>query len=89
MFEAPFIQTGNGFVRERERAACRVFDMFDVYLNDRRELLVVPKGSPIPAKQNPSRWRKKKYGVAAVSDEIKLAVSTRGFYRRKLKDIQR
>jgi hypothetical protein len=63
--------------------------MFDVYLNDRRELLVVPKGSSIPSKERPSRWRKKKYGVASVSEEIKLAVSTHGFYRRKLKDIER
>ena len=35
--------------------------MFDVYLNEKRDrLLVVPKGQPIPIIGNSGRWRKKK-----------------------------
>jgi hypothetical protein len=46
--------------------------MFDVYLNEKRDrLLVVAKGQPIPIIGNSGRWRKKK-GAVAVSDEIKL-----------------
>jgi hypothetical protein len=47
--------------------------MFDVYLNEKRDrLLVVARGQPIPIIGNSGRWRKKK-GAVAVSDEIKLA----------------
>jgi hypothetical protein len=54
--------------------------MFDVYLNERRDrLLVVAKGQPIPIVGNSGRWRKKK-GAVAVSDEIKLALQRDGFY---------
>jgi hypothetical protein len=51
--------------------------MFDVYLNEKRDrLLVVAKGQPIPIVGNSGRWRKKK-GAVAVSDEIKLALQRR------------
>ena len=43
--------------------------MFDVYLNDRRDLLVVRKGLPIPPADVSGRWRKKKRAVS-VSEEI-------------------
>jgi len=57
--------------------------MFDVYLNEKRDrLLVVPKGQPIPNIGNSGRWRKKK-GAVAVSDEIKLALQRDGFYWRR------
>lgn len=57
--------------------------MFDVYLNEKRDrLLVVAKGQPIPAIGNSGRWRKKKAAVA-VSDEIKLALQIDGFYWRR------
>ncbi|MCD9112986.1 hypothetical protein QIH85_13210 [Bradyrhizobium japonicum] len=59
--------------------------MFDVYLNDRRDLLIVRNGSPIPLADGAGRWRKKKK-TASVSEEIKLAVQSHGFYIRKLKD---
>jgi hypothetical protein len=56
--------------------------MFDVYLNEKRDrLLVVAKGQPIPNIGNSGRWRKKK-GAVAVSDEIKLALQRDGFYWR-------
>jgi len=57
--------------------------MFDVYLNEKRDrLLVVAKGQPIPVVGNSGRWRKKK-GAVAVSDEIKLALQRDGFYWRR------
>ena len=57
--------------------------MFDVYLNEKRDrLLVVAKGQPIPHIGNLGRWRKKK-GAVAVSDEIKLALQKDGFYWRR------
>jgi hypothetical protein len=58
--------------------------MFDVYLNAKRDhLLVVPKGQPIPIIKKSGRWRKKK-GAVAVSDEIKLSLQRDGFYWRRL-----
>lgn len=57
--------------------------MFDVYLNDKRDLLVVRKGFPIPRDDASSRWRKKKR-VVSVSEEISRAVQRQGFYVRKL-----
>jgi hypothetical protein len=55
--------------------------MFDVYLNDRRDLLVVGKGLPTP----PGKWRKSnKKRVIKVSDEIRSAVQGQGYYVRKL-----
>jgi hypothetical protein len=58
--------------------------MFDVYLNEKRDrLLVLTKGQPIPSIGNSGRWRKKKRAVA-VSDEIKLALQRDGFYWRRL-----
>jgi hypothetical protein len=63
--------------------------MFDVYLNDRRYLLVVRRGLPIPLRSAPGKWRKSKKMVATVSEEIKLAVQTQGYYMRKLKALKK
>ena len=60
--------------------------MFDVYLNGRRDLLVVRKGLPIPTGKS-GRWRKSKKKVLKVSDEIKSAVQTQGYYLRKLRKL--
>ena len=58
--------------------------MFDVYLNEKRDrLLVIGRGQPIPVIEKAGRWRKKKATVV-VSDEIKSAVRRNGFYWRKL-----
>ena len=58
--------------------------MFDVYLNEKRDrLLVVAKGRSVPIIDNSGQWRKKKRAVA-VSDEIKSAVQRDGFYWRRL-----
>jgi hypothetical protein len=59
--------------------------MFDVYLNGKRDLLVVSKGLPIPT--HTGRWRKSKKKVVKVSDEIKSAVQRQGYYVRKLRDL--
>ena len=59
--------------------------MFEVYLNDRRDLLVVEKGSPIPLIFASGKWRRKKR-VLKVSDEIRSAVQGHGYYVRKLSD---
>ena len=60
--------------------------MFDVYLNERRDLLVVSKGLPVPV-GTLGRWRKYKKKVLKVSDEIKSAVQRQGYYVRKLRDL--
>ena len=60
--------------------------MFDVYLNNERNLLVVRNGLPIPDASG--RWRKMKK-VASVSDDIKLAVQRQGYYMRKLTDFKK
>jgi hypothetical protein len=57
--------------------------MFEVYLNGKGSLLVVPKGMPIPSTET-GKWRKKKSKVAAISNEIRLAIQRDGYYRRKL-----
>ena len=57
--------------------------MFEVYLNDRRDLLVLEKGTPVPLVGASGKWRKKK-GVLKVSNEIRSAVRRQGYYLRKL-----
>ena len=62
--------------------------MFDVYLSDRRDhLLVVEKGRPIKIHQHLGRWHKKRAAVA-VSEEIKTAVQREGYYSRRLREPQ-
>jgi hypothetical protein len=63
--------------------------MFDVYLNSRRDLLVVRKGLPFPLSGPSYKWRKSKRRVAMVSEEIRLAVQKQGYYMRKLKALQK
>jgi hypothetical protein len=58
--------------------------MFDVYLNDRRDLLVVRKGLPIPFGRAPGKWRKSKTKVVKVSHEIRSAVQRQVYYVRNL-----
>jgi hypothetical protein len=60
--------------------------MFDVYFNYKRDLLVLSKGSPIPAFGSSRKWRKSKKRVSKVSDEIKSAVQRQGYYMRRLRD---
>jgi hypothetical protein len=57
--------------------------MYDVYLNKRKELLVVAQGFSVPSELG-GNWRKKKRAARSVSEEIKAAIQTDGYYRRKL-----
>ena len=59
--------------------------MYDVYLNGRKDLLVVPRGQSIPSEMAGS-WRKKKRAVSSVSETIRRDVQRRGYYRRRLVD---
>jgi len=61
----------------------------DVYLSARRDLLVVRRGTPIPAVAALGNWRKsKKKRIAKVSEEIRSAIQTNGYYMRKLRELQ-
>jgi hypothetical protein len=62
--------------------------MFDVYLNDRCNLLVVRRGFPIPVGGASGRWRKRKKRVGRVSEEIRRAIQSQGYYMRKLNDLR-
>jgi hypothetical protein len=62
--------------------------MFDVYFNDKRDLLVLSKGSSMPVPGSPSKWRKSRKRVFKVSAEIKSAVQRQGYYIRRLRDIK-
>jgi hypothetical protein len=57
--------------------------MYDVYLNGRNDLLVVPRGYSIPSDFGGS-WRKKKRTVRSVSEGIRKDVLRRGYHRRSL-----
>ena len=57
--------------------------MFEVYLSDRRDLLVLKKGRPIPPIGVSAKWRKSKK-VIRVSDKIGSAIQAQGYYVRKL-----
>jgi hypothetical protein len=56
----------------------------DVYVNHRRDLLVVKKGAPIPNAVLPGSWRKSNRRAVKVSAEIESAIKTRGYYLRKV-----
>jgi hypothetical protein len=57
--------------------------MFAVYLSDRRDLLVLKKGRPIPPIGVSAKWRKRKMAIR-VSDKIGSAIQAQGYYVRKL-----
>lgn len=62
--------------------------MFDVYLNHKRDLLVVRQGSSISLGGSSCRWQKRKRRVASVSDEIRSAVQRQGYYMRKRSELK-
>jgi hypothetical protein len=70
-------------------AILRGFIMFDIYLNNRRDFLVVRKGLPFPLGGTSYKWRKSKKRVVMVSEEIRLAVQRQGYYMRKLKNLRK
>jgi hypothetical protein len=59
----------------------------DVYLNTKRDLLVVKTGYPMPPAAAQGKWRKSKKRVIKVSDEISSALQRQGYYMRKLRDL--
>ena len=59
--------------------------MFEVYLNERRDLLVIEKGTPLPLIATSGKWRMRKK-VARVSFEIESAVRTQGYYARRISE---
>lgn len=63
--------------------------MFDVYLDNRRNLLVLKKGDAIPLDARSVAWRKSKKRSVAVSDEIRSAVQTKGYYIRRASEFKR
>jgi hypothetical protein len=63
--------------------------MFDVYLNNRRDLLVVRKGMSIPLSGRSAKWLKSKKRVVRVSEEIRQSVSKQGYYVRRLRDFKK
>jgi hypothetical protein len=56
--------------------------MFDVYLNDRKGLLIVQRGDRFPEEQQ-GAWRKKR-SVRSVSDRIRADIRAMGFHQRNL-----
>ncbi|SDJ93096.1 hypothetical protein SAMN05216338_10745 [Bradyrhizobium sp. Rc2d] len=63
--------------------------MFDVYRNDKCDLLVLSKGSAIPVLNCRHKWRKSRQRVFKVSDEIRSAVQRQGYYVRSLRAIKK
>ncbi|MCJ9728949.1 hypothetical protein [Bradyrhizobium sp. PRIMUS42] len=59
--------------------------MFDVYRNDKRDLLVLSTGSAVPVLCSAHKWRKSRKRVLKVSEEIKSAVERQGYYLRNLR----
>jgi hypothetical protein len=59
--------------------------MFKVYLNERRDLLVIEKGSPLPLVATSGKWKMRKK-VARVSFEIESAVRSQGYYVRRISE---
>lgn len=59
--------------------------MFDVYRNDKRDLLVLSTGSAVPVLYSAHKWRKSRKRVFKVSAEIRSAVQSQGYYVRNLR----
>jgi hypothetical protein len=62
--------------------------MFDVYLSNRRDLLVLNKGFPIPLTDTSVKWRKAKKRVFSVSEEIRSAIQKQGYYVRRVDEFR-
>lgn len=62
--------------------------MFDVYVNDKHDVMVLAQGAPLPLVGALGKWRRKKRRVTSVSHEIRSAVKEQGFYIRKKSDIR-
>lgn len=74
------------FCSEGLRSLLWSLRMFDVYLSNKHDLLVVRRGLPVPLNGRPGKWRKSKK-VIRVSNEIASAVERQGYYMRKLRTV--
>jgi len=63
--------------------------VFDVYLDNRRNLLVLKKGNTIPLVLSSGTWRKCRKRAVMVSDEIKSAVRAQGYYVRRTSELKK
>ncbi|PDT74687.1 hypothetical protein [Bradyrhizobium sp. C9] len=63
--------------------------MVEVYFNIRRDLLVVREGFPVSGVGGQGKWRKSKKRVIKVSEEIRQAVQSQGYYLRRLGDLKK
>ena len=63
--------------------------MFDVYFNEKRDLIVVAKGAQLPPYGTARKWRKSPRRAVKVSEEIRAAVATQGYYVRRVADLRR
>jgi len=59
--------------------------MLEVYLSDRRDLLVIEKGTPLPLIAASGKWKRRKK-VTRVSFEIESAIQRQGYYVRRISD---
>ncbi|MCD9817616.1 hypothetical protein [Bradyrhizobium japonicum] len=59
--------------------------MFDIYVSNKGDLLVLSEGSAIPVLTSRKTWRKRRR-ARKVSDEIRSAVQKNGYYLRSLRD---
>ncbi|MGY4573391.1 hypothetical protein GPL21_41300 [Bradyrhizobium pachyrhizi] len=62
--------------------------MVEVYFNVRRDLLVVKKGFSFPGVSAQGKWRKSRKRIIKVSEEIRQAVQSQGYYIRKLSHLR-
>ena len=62
--------------------------MFEVYLNNRHDLLVIERGAQLPLSSASGKWRKRKKAIR-VSAAIRFAVQREGYYLRKLSGANR
>ncbi len=62
--------------------------LFDVYLNEKRDLIVVSRGAPLPSLGIARKWRKSPRRAIRVSDEIQAAVAEQGYYLRRIGDLR-
>jgi hypothetical protein len=61
--------------------------MYDVYLNGRKDLLIIPTGARLPVGTS-GKWRLKKRAVRAVSEVIREDIRRCGYHRRRLAGTQ-
>jgi hypothetical protein len=58
--------------------------MYDIFVNDRNCLLVVPRGARFPSEEK-GKWRKKR-AVRSVSVQIREDILRCGYHSRNLSD---